>query len=487
MNRPDVVAATYPLSLKSTALSLSHLARHRPRDSIDAQSTRTRIAASSRIAHLCFRRNNRGVFGNSKPLPRSDFTELIACSMCVNESDRRMAPLASRARVSSSSRSSRAARRHRRRGRPRPRDARVRLAAAHHSVGTPTRARPATDRETARVRDARRAMTIPAPTPARDGTHSVFRRGPKASNARDALDESKLERVARSIDTSRAAWAAPRGSSETILPCAVWRARVGRAEVVRARGRHFHRFGCARGDAVWLFPEECAFLVETERLALFFSDVDDEPASVRAVYALLTRCGVSREEYLAYAYLCRLGFACRRFGAAWTADARASEETWIAASDGLGRWKKDDDGEKVDDVDDEEARRKKRRVETPPDAVRQRGATSRVWWPSTRHPGHAWIGPEIHDAVELRAPRAPAPLEYDETPVDVSLTFQVYQPNRNFSKKSPDPVSFYAYVCSAKPPDGREMRRLLDQAGGKPVRVVNCRQSTVMMFTFSDA
>jgi len=336
-------------------------------------------------------------------------------------------------------------------------------------------------------------MTTPAPTPARDGTHTVFRRGPKASNARDALDESKLERVARSIATSRAAWAAPRGSSATILPCAVWRPRLGRAEVVRARGRHFHRFGTARGDAVWLFPEECAFLVETERLALFFSDVDDTPASVRAVYALLTRCGVSREEYLAYAYLCRLGFACRRFGAAWTADARAGEETWIAASDGLGRWKKDDkkdddDGETKDvDDDDDEARRKKRRVETAPVLVRQRGATSRVWWPSTRHPGHAWIGPEIHDAVELRAPRAPAPLEYDETPVDVSPTFQVYQPNRNFSKKSPDPVSFYAYVCSAKPPDGREMRRLLDQAGGKPVRVVNCRQSTVMMFTFSDA
>jgi hypothetical protein len=126
MNRPDVVAATYPLSLKSTALSLSHLARHRPRDSVDAQSTRTRIAASSRIAHLCFRRNNRGVFGNSKPLPRSDFTELIACSTCVNDSDRRMAPLASRARVSSSSRSSRAARRHRRRGRPRPRESATR-------------------------------------------------------------------------------------------------------------------------------------------------------------------------------------------------------------------------------------------------------------------------------------------------------------------------------------------------------------------------
>jgi len=129
---------------------------------------------------------------------------------------------------------------------------------------------------------------------------------------------------------------------------------------------------------------------------------------------------------------------------------------------------------------------KKRRVEVPV-MSREGGAASRAWWPWTRHPGHAWIGPEIHDAVEANAPRAPAPLEYDETPVRVSPTFQVYQPNRSFSKKSPDPVSFFVYVRSEKPPDGREMRSLLDQAGGKPVRVVNCRQSTVMMFTFSDA
>tara|TARA_B100000683_G_scaffold258860_2_gene281982 strand:- start:5181 stop:5876 length:696 start_codon:yes stop_codon:yes gene_type:complete len=229
-----------------------------------------------------------------------------------------------------------------------------------------------------------------------------------------------------------------------------------------------------------LFPEECAFLVETERLALFLSDSDEEPASVRAVYALLTRCGVSREEYLVYGYLCRLGFGCRRFGAAWTADARADAETWSADADGLGRWARravrDGDGVMT----------KKRRVEVPV-MSREGGAASRAWWPWTRHPGHAWIGPEIHDAVEANAPRAPAPLEYDETPVRVSPTFQVYQPNRSFSKKSPDPVSFFVYVRSEKPPDGREMRSLLDQAGGKPVRVVNCRQSTVMMFTFSDA
>jgi len=63
----------------------------------------------------------------------------------------------------------------------------------------------------------------------------------------------------------------------------------------------------------------------------------------------------------------------------------------------------------------------------------------------------------------------------------------VYQPNKNFSKRSPDPVSFYVYVCSDRPPTGREARALLDQAQGKPVRIVSCRQSTVMMFTLGEA
>jgi len=42
--------------------------------------------------HRCFRRKNLGVFGKSSPLGRdfSDFTVLIACSMCVIDSDRRI-------------------------------------------------------------------------------------------------------------------------------------------------------------------------------------------------------------------------------------------------------------------------------------------------------------------------------------------------------------------------------------------------------------
>ena len=169
----------------------------------------------------------------------------------------------------------------------------------------PSLASRATSRRRARaVRATHRMPPVPSHPPA--SAPSVFKRGPKASNAADAHEKSTLDRVARAVDTARRAWSAPRGASASALPCAVWRPEVSRAEVVRTRGRHFHRFGCARGDATWLFPEECAFLVETERLALFMRESDEEPASVRAVYALCARSGVSREEYLAYGYLLSL-------------------------------------------------------------------------------------------------------------------------------------------------------------------------------------
>ena len=94
---------------------------------------------------------------------------------------------------------------------------------------------------------------------------------------------------------------------------------------------------------------------------------------------------------------------------------------------------------------------------------------------------HAWLGPEIEKGVMVAC-------ETDDdglAPVDLAPTFTVYQPNKNFSKKAPDDASFYVYASSAKPLTGRESQALLDCAGGKPVRVSTCRQSTVVMFTIA--
>ena len=205
----------------------------------------------------------------------------------------------------------------------------------------------------------------------------------------------------------------------------------------------------------------------------------------------MARMGVSREAYLAYAHVCRLGYVCRRFGSAWTMDARASDSDLVAATEGLGSWKRAREGEDgaVDD-DRDAAKRQKiapstREIKKTP---RQRELKSRRWWFASGAVEHEWIGPELDAAIEANAkPPYAMTLEYDETPVRVTPTFQVYQPNRNFSKKSPDPVSFYLYVASERPPNGRETRSLIEQANGKPVRVASCRQSTVMMFTLSDA
>ena len=134
----------------------------------------------------------------------------------------------------------------------------------------------------------------------------MFKRGPKASNAADATDASTLDRVARAVSTARDAWAARRGASASASVRRVAPGSLARRGGAR-EGETLSQICAPRGRDV-VVPEECAFLVETERLALFLSDSDEEPASVRAVYALLTRCGVSREEYLVYGYLCRLGF-----------------------------------------------------------------------------------------------------------------------------------------------------------------------------------
>lgn len=328
----------------------------------------------------------------------------------------------------------------------------------------------------------------------------VFRRGPKVSNApaigtearecvqHDEESAAPRDKVRETLARNARAWGSTRGTSSGGVPVAIWRAHARRAEVIHVRGRVFHRFGCARGAGCWLFPEECAFLVETERLALFYDERDEECVSVRGVYALMAREGIRMDDYLTYAKLCRLGFAVRRFGASWTMDSRESD--WTVA-DGRGRWatissKSNDD----DVVDEREVKRRKIDVESVSvsanvDArrraasARRREATTRHWWPWSGAVEHAWLGPGIEKRMlECESTSADAP-------IDIAPTFVVYQPNKNFSKKSPDDASFYVYVSSAKPLTGRESHALLDQARGKPVHVSTCRQSTVVMFTIA--
>ena len=353
----------------------------------------------------------------------------------------------------------------------------------------------------------RRPGRLSMPPPPRDGAdaaadaRAVFRRGPKASNApARALDVASSsdnqhhhlhalrDKVPSTLARHARAWCAARGTSSANIPVAVWRPHARRAEVIRARGRVFHRFGCARGASTWLFPEECAFLVETERLALVYDETDESVVSVRGVYALMAREGINMDEYLTYAKLCRLGFAVRRFGASWTMDARESD--WTLA-DGRGRWATQ--REDVLCVDAREAKRIRIDVESVSASAnadarravavaRRREATSRHWWPWSGAVEHAWLGPEIEKGVMVACESED---DGGLAPVDLAPTFTVYQPNKNFSKKAPDDASFYVYASSAKPLTGRESQALLDCAGGKPVRVSTCRQSTVVMFTIA--
>ena len=122
------------------------------------------------------------------------------------------------------------------------------------------------------------------------------------------------------------------------ITVAVWRAELGVAEVLRPRGKHLTRMGYQVGTRAFLFPEETAFLVETERCALLASAESAVPLSLRAVRALCVgtvrgssktsktdennALTVSGDAYALYAHLARRGYVVRRFGAPWSADAR---------------------------------------------------------------------------------------------------------------------------------------------------------------------
>ena len=122
------------------------------------------------------------------------------------------------------------------------------------------------------------------------------------------------------------------------ITVAVWRAELGVAEVLRPRGKHLTRMGYQVGTRAFLFPEETAFLVETERCALLARAESAVPLSLRAVRALCVgtvrgsskaektdennALTVSGDAYALYAHLARRGYVVRRFGAPWSADAR---------------------------------------------------------------------------------------------------------------------------------------------------------------------
>ena len=201
--------------------------------------------------------------------------------------------------------------------------------------------RPAGDAEGAGD-DGSRARRPRADADAEDGDGAPGSAGvcPGGSRARaDDADGGSLRSRPRLLAKFRAlcgALARRLSAHADNVTVAVWRAELGVAEVLRPRGKHLTRMGYQVGTRAFLFPEETAFLVETERCALLASAESATPLSLRAVRALCVgtvraskspktlnpRPTVSGDAYALYAHLARRGYVVRRFGAPWSADAR---------------------------------------------------------------------------------------------------------------------------------------------------------------------
>ena len=251
---------------------------------------------------------------------------------------------------------------------------------------------------------------------------------------------------------------------------AVWRSELGVAEVLRPRGKHMNRMGYVVGAQTFLFPEEIAFLVETERAALLRSENDPTPLSLRAAYALCVaghsrtnESGkVSSDLYLLYAHLARRGYVVRRFGAPWNAEwknDRSSPKRFARNTNdhafyaGAGSvWREDANDttcdtiktETIDAIDETETHVYERNA--------NRGSNP-AWYPSARR----WLTPNADETAETARDendfsavgtkkRPTASASGRASMCVASPAFRAYAPNGNFSKKNPGEPLFYVFL-----------------------------------------
>lgn len=310
------------------------------------------------------------------------------------------------------------------------------------------------------------------------GGQNLFKRGgAKATKYSELLEQEKpdaklptreelrvktTEQSLEQFDVLVNAWSRQRKVSTNNIAVAIWDKKLKLAKLVKQKGKSLSKFGYfanARmtggttetqtqtttdngGGTVYLFPEEIAFLVETERVCLFWQARGRglEPASVKSIHGMLKECGVSMETYVTYAQLCRIGYVARRFGAPWVVPERvkakarkkrenetylhrkmAGEGDWVfrgVDNNRTGRCDIDEEKEEKEEEDDDGkmeldgggttvatsdnkndvnvAIEEKVKVDEEETVELQNYPGSRPWffWSGSKY--HPWLGPEIH-------------------------------------------------------------------------------------------
>jgi len=417
-----------------------------------------------------------------------------------------------------------------------------------------------------------------------NGQSHLFKRGgAKATKYSELLEQEKpdaklptreelrvktTERAKEQFDLLVSAWSRQRKVSTSNIAVAIWDKKLKLAKVVKQKGKSLSKFGYSAsssaasgggetvmtsidaetengGGAVYLFPEEVAFLVETERVCLFWQARGKglEPASVKSIHGMLEECGVSMETYVTYAQLCRIGYVARRFGAPWVVPEqvktnakknRGKDEMYLHRKmAGEGDWVfrgVDNNKSRIGDVDvdvDDEGKVKEgkkedgdlndvtvkkqknadvaieEKVEVNDDEeaeiVHCSGTRRWFYWSGSKH--HPWIGPEIHASyartqkvkLEERKKREKEKelLRREKEKLELMKmrdaggkwpTFDVWRPNGNFKKSGPGEPDFRVAVCSERPPHGEEAELLWKRSKNVKIKIANVESGTIMLF-----
>ena len=94
------------------------------------------------------------------------------------------------------------------------------------------------------------------------------------------------------------------------------------------------------------------------------------------------------------------------------------------------------------------------------------------------------LGPtaELYRRLRIIGPGAPAPAAC----ASPRIAFDVYRPNRKYSKRAPPPVSFKVVVQGLldAPPDAHASARLFAEAAGVPLKVAIVQAGAVIFYSW---
>ncbi|RIA99168.1 tRNA-splicing endonuclease subunit sen54 N-term-domain-containing protein [Glomus cerebriforme] len=122
--------------------------------------------------------------------------------------------------------------------------------------------------------------------------------------------ENQHDALTSSLNALQNALSEERNVSSRQLCKAIWhRAPISKAMITVSKGSHFHNMGHAIKGKMWLYPEECLFLMDRCSLSMQYCGVD---MSLQHAYCEIIGEWLTLEKYQVYAYLKRIGFTVLR-------------------------------------------------------------------------------------------------------------------------------------------------------------------------------